>query len=355
MSGNGRASRAVRTAPIEGGVTESQDAQRTIEAEAAEWVVRLEAGPLDAAERRAFEAWRRHSAAHEAALSYARQTWDAMAELGPLVAGGTAARGEGSVVALARPATRPRVVAVSRRWVWRAAAASVLLAAGLGAVQVTDPLTALRADHRTAPGEIRTVSLPDGSTAEVGSDTAIAVAFDDTRREVLLLRGEAVFTVAATPDAGPFAVTAAGGKARALGTRFLVRTEDDAADVAVLLHGVAVTPPESVGRGKAVVLTEGQAVGYSRAGLGPVRAVDPARVAAWRRGRIVFDGAPLAEAVAELSRYRRGRILVLDPALAARRVSGVFRIDDIDGAVAMIAAELGARAVALPPFLTALY
>ncbi len=257
----------VCAAPIEGGVTESQDAQRTIEAEAAAWVV--------------------------------------------------------------------------------------LLAAGLGAVQVADPLTALRADHRTAPGEIRAVSLPDGSTAELGSDSAIAVAFDDTRRAVRLLRGEAVFTVAAA--AGAFAVTAAGGEARALGTRFLVRTEDDAADVAVLLHSVAVTPPDTAGRGEAVVLTEGQAVGYSRTGLGPVRTVDPARVAAWRRGRIVFDGAPLAKAVAELSRYRRGRILVLDPALAARRVSGVFRIDDIDGAVAMIAAELGARAVALPPFLTALY
>jgi len=344
----------VRTTPIEGGVTESQDAQRKIEAEAAEWVVRLEAGPLDAANRRAFEAWRRRGAAHEAALSYARQTWDAMAELGPLIAGGAAARRDGSVVALTRPATRPRAVAVSRRWVWRAAAASVLLAAGLGAVQVTDPLTALRADHRTAPGEIRAVSLPDGSTAELGSDSAIAVDFDATRRAVRLLRGEAVFTVAAA-DAGPFAVTAAGGEARALGTRFLVRTEDDTADVAVLLHSVAVTPPEAAGRGEAVVLTEGQAVGYSRGGLGPVRTVDPARVAAWRRGRIVFDGAPLAEAVAELSRFRRGRILVLDPALAARRVSGVFRIDDIDGAVAMIAAELGARAVALPPFLTALY
>ncbi|MET4701422.1 transmembrane sensor [Constrictibacter sp. MBR-5] len=339
-------------------MTETQDAQRKIEAEAAEWVVRLEAGPLDRAERRSFEAWRRRGPAHEAALAYARQTWDAMAELGPLVADGAAARGDGSAVAPTVPGARARAVSrrrVSRRWVWRAAAASVLLAAGLGAVEVADPLTALRADHSTAPGEIRSVSLPDGSTAELGSDTAIAVAFDDRRRTVRLLRGEAVFTVAAAPDTSAFAVTAAGGEARALGTRFLVRTEDDGADVAVLLHSVAVAPPETAGSGHAVVLTEGQAVGYSRSGLGPVRSVDPARVAAWRRGRIVFDGAPLVEAVAELSRYRRGRILVLDPALAARRVSGVFRIDDVDGAVAMIAAELGARAVALPPFLTALY
>ena len=45
----------------------------------------------------------------------------------------------------------------------------------------------------------------------------------------------------------------------------------------------------------------------------------------WREGVLVFRDMPLSEAVAEINRYRPGRIMVLDDALAARRVSGVSR------------------------------
>ena len=55
----------------------------------------------------------------------------------------------------------------------------------------------------------------------------------------------------------------------------------------------------------------------------PARA-DMEQAMGWREGVLVFRDMPLSEAVAEINRYRPGRIMVLDDALAARRVSGAF-------------------------------
>jgi transmembrane sensor len=77
------------------------------------------------------------------------------------------------------------------------------------------------ADHVTAAGETARVSLPDGSTAWLNTDSALRVAFDGARRLIRLLEGEALFEVAHDP-ARRFAVLAHDGLSTALGTRFAV-------------------------------------------------------------------------------------------------------------------------------------
>lgn len=320
-------------------VSDPTERERAVEAEAARWAVRLEAGPLGEQEQQDLEAWLRRDEAHAAALAFARETW---AELGRLRAPD-------------RPTARPRLhrYALGRRRVWQSLAALLLLTAGIGSFYAEDAATMLRADHRTAPGETRTVALPDGSSVRLNTHSAIAVRFDEERREVELLAGEAAFTVAAAADAGgrPFVVRAAGGRTRALGTRFVVHRQAAAVDVSVLEHSVEVTA-----KAKAVVVAAAQAVRYDRElGIGPVRRIDPANAVSWLHGRLIFDRVPLAEAVAELGRYRRERIVIMNPDLAVRRVSGVFRLDDLDGAVEIIAAELGARTATVPPLITVLY
>ena len=52
---------------------------------------------------------------------------------------------------------------------------------------------------------------------------------------------------------------------------------------------------------------------------------------AWREGAIIFDGQPLAQAIAEIERYTDARIVVTDPGVAALRVGGRFRTDDVQG------------------------
>jgi transmembrane sensor len=61
----------------------------------------------------------------------------------------------------------------------------------------------------------------------------------------------------------------------------------------------------------------------------PVSTQQLSSALAWREGAIIFDGAPLAEAVTEIQRYTDARIVVSDPLTAQMRVGGRFRTGDI--------------------------
>lgn len=74
---------------------------------------------------------------------------------------------------------------------------------------------------------------------------------------------------------------------------------------------------------------------------------DPA-ASAWRNGQFVVSRRPLGQVLDDLARYRRGRLLLLDRAAAARPVSGVFDLADTDGALEMLATSLGLRLTHLP-------
>lgn len=165
------------------------------------------------------------------------------------------------------------------------------------------------------------MTLDDGSSVALNTASAIAVDYSRERRRIRLLRGEAVFTVA-RDAARPFVVAAASGEAVARGTVFAVRKDDEAATVTVLESHVGVSYP-AAGR-TAVELSPGEALDYSRRGLGPVRAVDADAATAWRRGKLIFVDRPLGEVIAELNRYHSGRIQIIDGSISSHPVSGVF-------------------------------
>ena len=313
---------------------------------AAEWVVRL-AGGLSAAERRALNRWLAESPAHVAAFEEARTAWGKMGQL-RLRPGKLAAD---TVPPPASPARR-------RFLTWRRGLASVacLLLLTVGAtLWHGDPRLMLTADHHTPTGERRRVTLPDGSRVELGPASAIKLDYSAGARRVVLLSGVAHFTAApvASVEDRPFIVAAADGHARVLGTEFMVAHVPGGAEVTVLEGRVEVAR-RAAEYGLARVLARDQAVRYSAAGLGPVRAVNARRATAWRRGRLIFDKAPLGEVVAALNRYRRGRIMITDPALASRRVSGIFQTAIPEAALATIARDLHVNTLSLP-LLTLLY
>jgi transmembrane sensor len=331
--------------------------QNEIDSGAALWVARLAGNDLSQAERQALDRWLDEDPRHAAAFAEAQTAWARMDQ----VAGSPGALlrdlppSRGAVVTPLRPTPGHK-----RRAVWMRAAAMaasvLILIAGAG-LWFGDPRIMMAADHRTVPGERRLVTLPDGSTAELGPASAIALRYTDTERRVELLSGLAYF-IAAPRRGGeqrPFVVEAATGTARALGTQFTVDRFADQVEVIVIEHDVQVAATAADGRQDQIVLSPGQSVRYAGTGLASARPINLDQALAWRRDRLVFDRVPLDHVVAELNRYRRGRIVIGNATLASRTVSGVFDTADPDAALATIARELGVRTGSAPPLVTLLY
>ncbi|WP_051661224.1 FecR family protein [Bosea sp. 117] len=313
---------------------------------AAEWVARLEGSALSEDERIALRSWLEEDPDHRAAFEEAGSTWRELSLL----------RHDPGPLRDLRPARRR--VSPTRRAVRIGAVIGLLvLAAGVARYQLGDPWLLAAADYRTAPGELRTVTLADGSLVELGPSSAIAIAFDDAERRVKFLAGEVFFAAAPRTDREPrpFVVEAAGGTTTALGTQFVVEEAGDGADVLAVEHRVEVALQQN-GERQGVVLSPGQEVRYTPGyGMGQVRMRDVETATAWRRGMLVFNGASLGHVVETLNRYRRGRIVILDDRLARRRVSGVFATNDLRDAIETITSELGIGSRSIYPLITVLY
>ncbi|EWM41311.1 fecR family protein [Bordetella holmesii 41130] len=200
----------------------------------------------------------------------------------------------------------------------------------------------LTADYRSAIGQQRTIALADGTEIVLNTASAIDVRFDSQLRLIRLVAGQALFTtghrlVGGKPDSRPFIVQTAQGRVRALGTRFMVRQEDDRSAVAVLESAVEISPQQASERR----LDAGESVFFTRHGVDvPVALAD--KELAWTHGQIIAEDLPLADFLAELSRYRPG-LLRCDPAVAHLRLSGVFPLQDTDTILDMLPKFLPVR------------
>ncbi len=312
--------------------------------QASAWFFRLRAPDVSAAERADFQAWL--AAGPERARAWA-EVEDMMADLRRPAAQARAAlvaEGRYPVAAGRGQRTRHRVGLI-------AAACCLMVVLGLGATFGPAQIDRLRADHVTAVGERRVVTLADGSQVELNTDTALSVEMTETGRRIMLWRGEAWFDVVAD-SARPFVVVAGDDEVVVLGTAFSVarRGPDLRVDVARGLVEVGAGRPRTA----RLRLAAGQGVELTASGPGPVHAVEATTVFAWRRGQLVFLDQPLAQVVAELNRYRPGRIVILDRDLAGKRVTGVFELDRLGAAPAAFERTLGVASTTLTPYLTLL-
>ena len=304
--------------------------QRSIREAAAEWAVLLADDALDDGQRQALQQWLQADARHAEALAFAQRTW---AALGGLPADKPSRRR--AVPVAPYLARHPRRHVQLRRW--GAAACLALLLGGLGLNQSERLLLPLLADHRTASGEVRSLTLADGSEVTLDSASAIRLDYSAGQRRIELLAGAAIFQVAPQADR-PFVVEASGGSTQALGTRFVVQREAGAgALVGVLEHAVQVKAADQQRR-----LQEGDSLRYDAADLHDA-VLDLQRVTSWQRGLLVFDRQPLGQVIEQLNRYISGYILVGSEAIAQREVSGVFRLDALDDALATLTREMHLR------------
>ncbi|WDR36951.1 FecR family protein [Pseudomonas serboccidentalis] len=192
------------------------------------------------------------------------------------------------------------------------------------------PLDYWLADQRTATGEQRTVRLADGTLLNLNTHSAVDVRFDARQRLIVLQEGE-ILVETGHGDARPFIVETREGSMRALGTRFLVKREEQGTRLSVLQSAVAAHPQNHP---QEQILREGQQVLIRNDGLDSVATLTPG-ADAWTRGMLVVDNARLEDLVHELGRYRRGYLGVA-PEVADLRITGSFPLHDTDKALSAL-------------------
>lgn len=171
--------------------------------------------------------------------------------------------------------------------------------------------------------------LSDGTGVILDVDSRLSPGIGGDTSIERLDRGRARLLVAdrSTPRsvlAGPAEVVSSGG------TFDLWLREDGSVDAQVLSGSLMLRP--AVVRGfisapqQGMRLSVGQHARMARSGeIG--REHDTVGTD-WPRGVLEFRGTPLAEMVEEINRYAPVRIVLGEPALGARRISGRFRVDE---------------------------
>lgn len=304
-----------------------------LEREAHAWIRRLTSGEATSADADALELWRRRSAAHAEAFVSASRLWIALEPAGRNVRSGQVATGD----VVRHPAVLSR-----RRVIGAALAASVA-----GAMVVRPPFgiwpswTELRADYRTRVGEQRRITV-DGVSIRMNTSTSIALASSDGDAGIELIAGEAAISLS-EPVARPFVVQAGGGRTSTHNASFEIRVLDGSTSVTCLQQQVDIEHGQ-----RTLTLRERQRVSYRNGAFGAVFEIDPDVVSAWTNGLLVFRMTPLSDVVAELNRYRSGRIILMNAELGRNPVNGRFRIDRPEEVLTQIAQAFGVGRKDLP-------
>lgn len=317
---------------------EVNDESDPLRREAVDWVQRIASGRATAADAESLKRWCRQSTAHAAAYAEASRLWR---EFGP-AARNLRQRGE----------IPPGLIGSPRRAIGRRAVFAGVLAAASAAAAYAfiDPpfglwpsLSELTADYRTETGEQRQVALPGDVSVRLNTQTSIALqpSGEDGDR-VELVAGEASFAMPSEPGR-PLVVLAAGGRTIAIAAGFDMRRTGASVCITCIDGTVRVEQ-----RAHAAAIGPGQQVRYDDAGLGRVVTVDPELVTAWQQGVLIFRLTPLADVVAEINRYRPGKVILLDSALGRKRISGRFRIDHMDEILLRLDQAFGAKSRSLP-------
>jgi len=312
--------------------------RKRIDEHAAEWAVRLSSGPLSADAQAEFDSWLNADIRHRGALLRVQAAWLDVDRLVAL-AGSLSEAGPSAVEppsARESPASYP-----TRRWVL-AAGLSALTA---GSLSMGWWLWRRRDEvYESGIGEVRRITLPDGSSMVLNTATRARVRFTDSRRHVDLIQGEAVFDVS-KDQLRPFVVLTRNVSVRAVGTVFAVRAVESDIAVTVTEGVVEVAPSTEVNLTRPQkVLADERAV-VRNAQVVAVQSVSPAQIQrqqAWQDGLLSFDGELLSEAVAEINRHNVRQVQIDDVALGSRPVVGVFRASDIDGFAQAVAVALSA-------------
>ncbi len=330
----------------------STESYKKIDEMACDWLAQRDSGDWTDEHERRFEQWLNESPLHRVAYLRMEHVWERSERLKALGAGippgvipppngwnlspffdpGTAAA---APVASAAESANPRHRHPTRtRYLALATAATIVVTAALSAAYHFWPSGT---SYTTPVGGLASVPMSDGSKVTLNTDSQIRVAVTEKERRVELEQGEAFFEVA-KDSTRPFIVGAGNKRVIAVGTKFSVRRDASDIQVVVTEGKVRVETEDHKSSAFAEPLAAGTIARASDAGvlLQTKQLGEAEEHLSWRQGVLVFRQMTLADASAEFNRYNTRKIVIEDPGVAALRVAGSFRANNVEAFVRLL-------------------
>ena len=206
----------------------------------------------------------------------------------------------------------------------------------------------------TERGKQRTIVLADKSTVTLNTNTRLHVRLSFMRRDLQLLRGQALFQVY-REWLRPFCVRANDTAVSATGTQFAMHLKQDGTVETAVAEGEVTVDTRHVGSQES---TEGARESRAVAQAGDTVTVMPdgsaelahagksgvERGLKWREGKIAFEQGSLAQWVEEFNRYNKRTFHIDDDRIAQQRISGEFNAKDPDSFASALQDTYGIRA-----------
>lgn len=197
----------------------------------------------------------------------------------------------------------------------------------------------------TTTGETKKITLEDGTTVLINTNTLLSIKYSDSHRKVELLKGEAEFDIVTNLER-PFSVISGSHTFTALGTIFSVEKQNEADMELVVTEGKVLVADSNLSlnqlRNKISQAANSQLT-ENITHAGELTLVNNNKITtekvtnetvsaqlAWQHGAVVFDGVYLIDALQEVSRYNQIQFEITDPQLSNVKISGYFKFNDID-------------------------
>jgi len=305
-----------------------------IDAEAAEWVARVERHALTAEEQTAFQAW----------IEEDPRRLGAYGRLLAISMDVERAHRTGAQFSQAAYGGPPGAHPTSRRQILQRGAVAATLLAGSLATGIG--LFRRKSRYLTGKGEMKVIALRDGTVVSLNTQSELSVEFSESVRTVRLIRGEALFNVAKNVNR-PFMVSAGDTRVKVVGTSFTVRRLEAAPVQVLVREGIVEVSKPTISSWHSVRITANTRAlalqDRTDIASAPVAPAEVHRELAWEDGQLAFEGQSLGQAAAEFDRYSDTKIVIDDPALAREEIAGLFRATDPVGFAQIVALSLKAQ------------
>jgi len=166
------------------------------------------------------------------------------------------------------------------------------------------------------------ITLKDGSAVLLNANSSLISSNRLRSREVLLVKGEASFTV--KHEIRPFIVNVDRASILDIGTVFNITKWNNSFVTTVTKGEVEFRMGEAKQR-----LITGRSIQVTGDVASAPYQADLEMITAWQSGKIMFNGTPLKEVISQIQRYRKEPI-ILDEHIQNVRITGIYDINKIE-------------------------